>query len=537
MSYPSKLWIRLFVVWYNVSGMKINKKTYLLLVLIIFLALFLRVWNINNTPPGVYPDEAVNGIDAMNALHYGQWHWFYEANNGREGLMMNLIAFSFNFFGVTVFALKLPNIIFGTLTVLGMFLLGREMFSSTRVGLISAFLVATAFWSLNFSRMAFRANLLPFVLAFSFYFLWKGIRTRSYWDFVWGGAFFGLGLHTYIAFRIAPLILVVALFTFIVNRRGFLKDYWKHILVFVVFTTIVAAPMLYTFYKHPEYLGSRTSEISVLNPDVNHGHLIAALAKTIGLSIIKYSIWGDQNWRQNFPPYAILDPIAGIAFIFGFCYIVLKFIHLWSVRIYKGERHHRLETYTFLLAWLFIMCVPEFMAYEGNPHALRSIGTLPVAFIISALTFEYFFRKSYSYTPLFKKVTTAILVLIIVVIGVFNSIKYLVVWAGKPEAAAAFERTDMDIANRVKAAPADKEEDIVIEVMQRVPVQLFNWERPNTNYYYPGEIDQINPQTNNFEIIILDDDPDVINSLEARFPNLTYEDEKDSYGSIYHVLK
>ena len=514
-----------------------KRKTYILLFLILALGLFLRVWNINNTPPGVYPDEAVNGIDAMNALHYGSWQWFYESNNGREGLMMNLIAISFHFLGVTIFALKLPNIIFGTLTVLGVFLLGKELFNSNRVGLISAFLVSTAFWSLNFSRMAFRANMLPLVLAFSFYFLWKGVRTKKYWPFVWGGAFFGLGLHTYIAFRIAPLILVVVLMTLMINRRGFLKEYWKQILLFVLLTTIVAAPMLYTFYLHSEYIQSRTSQISVLNPDVNQGHLFQALFRTVGLSIIKYSIWGDQNWRQNYPPYAILDPIAGIAFVFGFVYIILKFIHLWSLRLYRGERHHRLETYTFLLAWLFIMCIPEFMAYEGNPHSLRSIGTLPVVFLISALAFEYFFRKSEQYTPLFKKVINFILILMVIFIGVFNSVKYLVVWANQPEAAVAFEKNDLDISDHVKSLPSDKEADIVVQSMQRIPVQLFNWERPNTNYYYPGEIDQIDPQTKNFEIIILDHDDDVINTLEAKFPDLKYEEEKDRFGLSYYTLK
>lgn len=514
-----------------------KRKTYILLFLILALAFFLRAVNIDNTPPGIYPDEAVNGVDAMNALTHGNWQWFYEANNGREGLMMNLNAILFKLMGVSILALKLPNILFGTLTALGLFFLTRELFGSNRAGLIAAFLSATAFWSINFSRMAFRANMLPLVLAFSFYFLWRGIRTKSYWHFVWGGMFFGLGLHTYIAFRIAPLILVATVATLMINRKRFLRGYWKQIAVFIIFTTIVASPMLYTFYEHPEYIQSRTANVSVFNPEVNQGHPVKALAKSIGLSIVKYNIWGDQNWRHNYPPYAILDPISGIAFTFGFIYVLLKFIHLWSVRLYKKERYPRLETYTFLLAWFFVMLIPEFMTAEGNPHALRAIGTMPVVFIFSALTFEYFFRAAQEYSPMFKKITAFLVVFMLLVIGVFNSVKYHYFWANQRQVAESYDSNILEVSNYVRTVPTAKEVDIVVEVMQRIPIQLFNWEKPNINYYYPSEIDQINPKSKNFEIILTDYNDDVVNYIQNRFPNIKLSEIKDRFGLTYYVIK
>ncbi|MFA6047527.1 MAG: glycosyltransferase family 39 protein [Parcubacteria group bacterium] len=517
--------------------MTTKRKTYILLFLILAVAFFLRIVNIENTPPGIYPDEAVNAMDALDALHNGNWQWFYEANNGREGLMMNLNAILFKFMGVSVLALKLPNILFGTFTALGMFFLTKELLGSRRAGLIAAFLSATAFWSLNFSRMAFRANMLPFVLAFAFYFLWKGVRTKNYWPFVWGGMFFGLGLHTYIAFRIAPLILVVAVITLMINRKRFLADYWKQIFVFVVFATIVAAPMLYTFYKHPEYIQSRTANVSVFNPEVNQGHLVSALAKSIGLSIVKYNIWGDQNWRHNYPPYAILDPITGVAFTFGFIYVLLKFIHLWSLRLYKKERHYRLEIYTFLLAWFFVMLIPEFMTAEGNPHALRAIGTMPVVFLIAAMTFEYFFIKSDHYSKLFKKVTVSLLVFILLFVGIFNSIKYHLLWAKKVETAQSFDRNIMDMVGYIKSQPESEEILVVIESMQRIPIQVFNWERPNLQYFYPAEIDQIDPATKNPLIMITDYNEEILNKLQIKFPELELEEKKDGFGLSYYILK
>lgn len=514
-----------------------KSKKYVLLFLIIALGFLLRFLNIENAPPGVYPDEAVNGIDALNAIHYGNWQWFYEANNGREGLFMNMIALCFKYLGVSVLTLKLPSIIFGTLTILGTYLLSKELYKRDRFALISAFLVATAFWAINFSRISFRANILPTVLVFSFYFLMRGVRTKKWWDFAAGGLIFGLGLHTYIAFRIAPLILIAMLVTLIITREKFLKEYWKLILIFVLFTTITAAPMLHTFYAHPEYIQSRTGNVSVLNPEVNQGHLVKVFFKSLWLSIAKYNIWGDQNWRHNYPPYSLLDPISGIAFMFGFIYSIGRLFHLLTIRFTKKVRSERLEVYILLLSWFFVMLVPEFMTAEGNPHALRAIGTLPPVFILSTLAFEFFLRKADRRSFIFKKVTTSLIIAIIIVIGIFNFVKYHFVWAKKAETAQSFDKNVMEISNYIDTLPKDRGVIIIVESMQRIPIQVFHWEDPNISYYYPGEIDQINPKSKNFEIIMIDKNDEIVENLKARFPNLNFSEVKDERDLSYYLMK
>jgi len=518
--------------------MKIKKTDVVLLVLIVALGFFVRFVNINHTPPGVYPDEAVNGMDAINAMH-GQWQWFYTANNGREGMFMNLIAICFKIFGISILGLKLPGIIFGTLTVLGVFFLARELFKSTRLGLIASFLVATAFWDINFSRIAFRAVSMPAVMAWAFYYLMLSIRTKKFSHAAIAGAIFGLGLHTYIAYRIAPLILVVMLVTFLFTRKNFIKDYWKQLLVYILFAIIVASPMIYFFYQHPEYFSSRTSEISVMSPEVNHGHLAAALFKTVSLSLIKYNIWGDQNWRQNFPPYPILDPLTGLLFTIGLIYAIVRLIRLLVLRFSKKENDPQLETYMLLLSWFFIMLIPEFMAYEGNPHALRSIGTMPPVFIFSALSIEYLFLRAEKYTYLMKRLTVGFLCFMLLFIGAFNVIKYHFFWANQPQTAQAFDHDLMEINSFIKTQPTSEEIFVVEESMQRIPVELFNWGRPNTYYVYPGQTDQINPKDLHNFIVILSDpsDSNVAANLEQKFPRLGMTQVSDNSGMGYYVLK
>lgn len=523
-----------------------HKKTlvYLLLFLIVALGFFLRFVNIDHTPPGVYPDEAVNGMDALAANNTGHYQWFYTANNGREGLFMNLVAMSFKLFGITVMALKLPAILSGTLTVLGTYLLTKELFvgyfseeRKERIALIAAYLMAVCYWAINFSRISFRANMLPLVLVFSFYFLFKGLRTRKWWDFALGGLVFGLGLHTYIAFRIAPAILVVMLISFILSRKNFLKEYWKQIMVFIVFTTIAAAPMLYTFYIHPEYLESRSASISVFSPEVNGGHPLWAFGRSLFLSLAKYNFWGDQNWRHNYPPYPNLDVITGIAFLFGFIYSLIKLFHLLYLRFRKGERHEKLDLYVFLVSWFFLMLAPEFLTAEGLPHSLRSIGTLPVAIIFAAITIDYLIERTKRYSWLTRGVYTFLIILMLLFVGLFNSIKYHIFWASRLETARSFENELMDISVYLHTLPAQEEKFVIAEVMQRIPIELFDQDISNLAYVYSGQIDFLQPKTNDFIIILTDRNDDVINSLESRFPGLQLTEMTDGYGMHFYVLQ
>ena len=81
-----------------------NKKfTTTLLIVIVIIATFLRLYNITQVPPGLYPDEAMNGNNALEALSklpsLSGFKVFYPENNGREGLFINIQAISVGLFG------------------------------------------------------------------------------------------------------------------------------------------------------------------------------------------------------------------------------------------------------------------------------------------------------------------------------------------------------------------------------------------------------------------------------------------------------
>jgi hypothetical protein len=255
------------------------------------------------------------------------------------------------------------------------------------------------------------------------------------------------------------------------------------------------------------------------------------------LSLAKYNFWGDQNWRHNYPPYPILDPLTGIAFLFGLIYSVIKLTKFLTARFLYKVRNPEMDKYVFLVVWFFALLAPEFMTAEGNPHALRSIGTLPVVFLMAGITFDYFLKRSDGHSYFFRKIVGGIVIFMLLFVGLFNSIKYHVFWANKIEAARSFDKNVMEISDYVKTLPTQTEKYIVAENMQRIPIQLFNQGLPNTYYVYTGQAIYIEPKDkNNFVVVFTDRNDDIVNTLQQKYSNTKFSEIKDSVGMSYYTL-
>jgi 4-amino-4-deoxy-L-arabinose transferase-like glycosyltransferase len=427
---------------------------------IFFIAIFARTYHLSSLPPGVYPDEAVNGTDAINAIQTGHFKLFYPNNYGREGLFMNLIALGFMVFGISIITLKMWAVFFGILTVAGIMMLALELFGSYRAGLVAGFLYATSFWAINFNRISFRANMLPFVLVFSFYFLFKGLRTKKFADYILAGAFFGLGMHGYIAFRIAPAILVALLVAFLISKKRFIHEYWKPILAFFLAAFFVALPILLDFYFHPEYFATRSESVSVFSPKVNQGHLAAALTESITKTFGMFNFKGDQNWRHNFPSQPEMQSFSGIFFLIGVAVLLFQVFYWLYQRIRHKKRSEDFVVAVLLFSWLFAMLLPGLLTYEGLPHSLRTIGALPAAILIATFAIENIFnlagklaQKKARIFPAISVVSQITLVVLVVWSGFFSLKTYFVDWASAAEIHPAFSQNFKNIALYINNLP------------------------------------------------------------------------------------
>lgn len=430
-----------------------RKNAFWLVFIVLIIATFFRLYQLKQLPPGLYPDEAMNGNNAVETIQTGQYKIYYPENNGREGLFIAIQSLSLRLFGMNEpWALRLPSALFGILTVLGLYFLGRELLSR-KAGLIASFFLATSFWHINFSRIGFRAIMAPFFLVWAMYFLLLAFRRssekREYgFAAVLGGISFGLGFYTYIAYRVAPLLLLLFI-PFFKDHRNF----WRIMRLFLVTTFLAALPIGWYYLSHPGDFFGRTAQISVFSMPNPLLELGTNILKTIGMFFVS----GDWNWRHNLAGSPELFWPVALLFLAG--------IFLGARAIFRRSSPPETGTdrrfaFLFLFAWLLLAFAPVVISSEGLPHALRSILMLPPVMLLAgygaAILWDFLRKESPALT---LALGTAVAVLLI-----GNAyVSYFILWGGNPNVQGAFAADYAAIGREMNRLPVEVPKYAVVQ--------------------------------------------------------------------------
>jgi 4-amino-4-deoxy-L-arabinose transferase-like glycosyltransferase len=510
-----------------------RKKEIVFLLIILAIASFFRLWQLDSIPPGLYPDVAINGNDALDSLKTGNFKVFYPENNGREGLFIWLIAASFSIFGISIWSIKIVAAIIGILTVLGLYLLTKELFkivnsqwskvNSQFVALLSSFFLAVSFWHTNFSRIGFRAILLPFILVFGFYFLFKGLNffqsdeqyhrlvrgTVHY--FILAGIFFGLGFYTYISYRFIVLLLPLTLLFWwfiypvrnaisngVYRKQNLQKKFLLLVICHLSLVILVALPIGLYFLQNPQDFIGRATPISIFATE----NPIKEFGKSLILHLGMFNFYGDSNWRHNLSGSPMLFWPVGILFLIGFALSINELI--------KFRKHKNLSlviSHLSLVIWFFIMLLPGILTYEGIPHALRTIGVIPVVYIFVGLgawnVYEFLNRNTA------KKILLSVAVILFLLsTGISEFNKYFVKWAKNLEVENAFSKDYVEIGNYLNSLPPKIPKYVIVNV-SGVPVpypdgipmpaqtpmfiERIKFGEPRAIYLKPEDLEKIKP--------------------------------------------
>jgi 4-amino-4-deoxy-L-arabinose transferase-like glycosyltransferase len=411
-----------------------------LLLLVLILAGFLRFYRLNDAPPGLHEDEATDGNDAWEAWRSGHFRVFYPENHGREGLSINLQAVVLGVTGShSPGALRWAGALLGTLTVLGVYALAREVIGE-EVGLLAAFLLAISFWHINISRFGTRPVAAPCFLVWSLVLLWLAVRrlqrgVRDGWVVAIAcGVVYGLGFYTYTPYRLTPLLLLAV---FVVLKRDYGSRSMKNIAAIVVWTaSVVIVPLLLFSWRHPAEFFQRFNMLAGWHTANPVGELIGNTMRTAAMFF-----WaGDTNPLHNIPGRALLFWPVGLLFVFGL-----------GVTIRRQR---------WLLVWIIIGLLPAIIANEGIPHAWRSILAAPAVFIVAAQGGMWLWervRRSISLTILQP---AALVVGGLLVVEAYRS--YFVVWANDPQVVERSDRDLLEIATRLNSLPHDPPKYVVL---------------------------------------------------------------------------
>ena len=331
------------------------------------LAAALRLLALADIPPGLYHDEAFNGLDALGILE-GTHAIYFAANRGREPLFIYLIAATVGALGRTPGALRLAAAVCGTLTVPATFLMVRAWFDE-RIALLSAAIIATTYWHVQLSRVGFRAIMLPLTIALTLWAAGRAIRDNRRRTWLLAGVLYGLTFYTYVAARFTPAVLLA--FVLYLLLIGESRRLWPGAIYFAGGTLAALLPLGAYALTHWEVVTGRPGQVSVFNPLIHGGELSGTLVRhgisTLGMFFVR----GDTIARHNLPGRPVFDPLMAGAMILG--------------TILAGINARRRDTGSALaLIWVGLMLVPTWLA-EDAPHFLRAVGILPVLAVLPAL--------------------------------------------------------------------------------------------------------------------------------------------------------
>ncbi len=344
-----------------------QKRTWVVLTLIVLGGAFLRLWALHRFPPGLHFDEAVYGLLAIDIYH-GELPVFFSAFTGREPLYMYLMAGIFRVVGINTLGIRLTSALIGIVTLPLAYLLFKELFSK-RVGMLTAALTAIAYWHITISRNGYPNILIPPLECLALFFLWRGYRDGRRRAFALGGFFTGAVLYTYLAARLFPITLLLFFgYLLLVDRKRFTARFGGLLLAAGV-ALLVFAPLGHHFITHPHDFWERADQVLAVR-HAEEGEMLRVYADNARQTLGAFFLRGDPRQHYNLPGKPIFGPLSAFFFLLG---------------LGIALRHWREPAYALLPIWVVGMSLPALLTVDLMPQGQRMSGMIPGVFGIAAL--------------------------------------------------------------------------------------------------------------------------------------------------------
>lgn len=414
----------------------LNKYKYL--IIIIILASFLRLWQLGNVPPSPDWDEAALGYNAYSILktgrdEYGTWLplTLRSFDDYKPPLYMYLTVPSVAIFGLNTWSVRLPSAILGILAVIGTYLLGKQFGKKLNLsGELPALLLAISPWHLQFSRIAFEANIGVTLNIFGLVFFLHGLRSRRWLSF--SAFLFGLALYAYHSERIFVPLLVGLLFLFF--RGDLLKDK-KSLIIAMVVGLLTILPLATVFLNQNTLTRLRgTSSLA------DQTALLARSVNKLEMDQVSGNIWGQifdnrrlvwvktlaDGYLSHFSLRWLFltgdnprhhAPDMGLMYLWEMPFL---FWGIYAVFVFGGPLSW------LMFGWLLIAPIAASPTTE-LPHAIRTLVFLPVLQIFTAIGLTQFM----GWVRKFKQVKIRFFMTIVIIgLIIFNLIYYFHMYYG-----------------------------------------------------------------------------------------------------------
>lgn len=383
-------------------------KTKILLVLILCLGTFLRLYKLSLVPNSYTPDELAQGYTAYSILTTGvdEWgsnNWLNLRSFGdyKPPLQTLLMIPSVKMFGLNPFAVRLPNALFSIFTLLLTYLISQKIFKNNSISLLSTLFMSISPWALPMSRIALEANLVIFIISLATYLFLKAKDNNSIPLCFTSSLLFGLSIFTYHSAKIfTPIFLLLLIFTQKTYQNK--KILFIPIIVFCLFYFL-------SIYQNSLIKINRTGDIAIFNPTDNWQHVSNSqfeinqngVSKNITRFVYNKLIYIFETFSQSYfsyfspqylltqgagettygmiPGFGVLGIIPSIGFILSLIFIIQK----------KDSKNFNQLLFLFVV----ILIPPAIAAIaKGQYSANRVSLMMPFLQIISAYGLITFFN-------------------------------------------------------------------------------------------------------------------------------------------------
>jgi 4-amino-4-deoxy-L-arabinose transferase-like glycosyltransferase len=215
---------------------------YLIVIGLFVISLSLRLYEYNKLP--IYNDELIYSGFAFNTLAHG-WIWQPE-NMVEPPLFPYLIAIVTYLFEGSFEYLRLIPILFGSLTVIVIYFLGKILYGRG-AGFLSALFLSFSSYHILYSKILMMEALVIFFIFSSLYFFWKSFENNELKSAYFSGILLGLALNTkWIALLVYPSLTLFLLWT--KRKVGILLE--KRIIIIYALSFLMLIPTLAILYKN-----------------------------------------------------------------------------------------------------------------------------------------------------------------------------------------------------------------------------------------------------------------------------------------------
>jgi hypothetical protein len=375
-----------------------NKSVKLFLViLVVALAFFLRIYKVTQVPPSLNWDETSISYNAYSILKTGRDEWgkfmpVHFKSYGEYKLPGQVYASipGIAIFGLNELGVRITPVLYGALTVLFLFFLAKEISKNFWVGILSAFLLAISPWHIQLTRGSFESSFSVFWVTLGVWLFVKGFKDKKFW--IWSTLPFIFSIYTYNAARVFTPLFLVALF--FIYKKEVLKNTKTFVISVVIF--LVAMIPLIGFFMSGEatarlQLVSITDDVGFalrINEARGNTNLPNPLPRLIHNKVTHYIYVFTGNYLSHFTPDFLFvngaghkqQHVQGIGELYA---VQAPFIILGLIFLFRKKNKWR----WLLVSWILITFIPVSATVDSIPNALRTLLAAIPYQIITAIGF------------------------------------------------------------------------------------------------------------------------------------------------------